>query len=189
MRNLRKFGPLLIVLPLFVALLARAAAAEKLAEPKDALKSILAGVAKTTKTTATPTPEEAKTLKAKWNVDDGSASFYLGKDAAGATVKAAILITQPGKEGPITAAVGLEGAKGAITDLVLLDFSEERGKPAKEESFLKQFKGKDAGHAFQLGKDVDGVAGATWTSESMATIARRATALYKVLVLDRGGAK
>lgn len=188
MRSLRRADLLLIVLPL-VALLARAVQAETLAQPKDALKAILAGGAKTTKITLVPSPDEAKKLKETWGVEDASAAFYLAKDAAGATVKAAILITHQGKEGPITAAIGLDGAKGSITEIILLDFSEERGKPAKEESFLKQFRGKDASQAFKLGKDVDGVAGATWTSETMASIARRAAALYKVLVLDRGSAK
>lgn len=171
-----------------IALLVSAAPArgDQLIAPNAALKQILAGGAKTTKLALTPTPAEAKKLKDGWNVADASAAFYQSKDAAGATLKSAILVTEPGKEGPITAAVGLD-AKGSITDVVVIEFAETRGENAKEASFTSQFKGKAAGAPFKLGKDVDGIAGATWTSETMATIARRASALYKVLVLEREG--
>jgi Na+-translocating ferredoxin:NAD+ oxidoreductase RnfG subunit len=175
-----------LVLPLVALLLAPGVRGETLSTPKDALKQLLGGAAKTTKVTVTATPEEAKQLNDGWDVHDSSASFYLGKGADGATQSAAIIVTEQGKEAPITAAVGLN-AKGAITDLILLEFSEDHGKPAREATFLRQFKGKDASTRFKLGKDIDGVSGATYTSTTMATIARRATALYKVLVLNREG--
>lgn len=176
------------VVPLLALLLVPPAHGETLSTPKDALKQLLGGAAKVFKTDVTATPEEAKQLKDGWSVQDASANFYLGKMADGAIQSAAIIITEQGKEGPITAAVGLD-AKGAVSNIVLLDFSESRGKPAKEQSFLNQFKGKDASNRFKLGTDIDGVSGATYTSTAMATIARRATSLFKVLVLGREGKK
>jgi Na+-translocating ferredoxin:NAD+ oxidoreductase RnfG subunit len=161
---------------------------ETLSTPKDALKQLLSGAPKIFKTDVAATPADTKQLKDSWAVQDASATFYLGKTADGATQSAAIILTDQGKEGPITAAVGLD-AKGAITNIVLLEFSESRGKPAEAPAFLNQFKGKDASNRFKLGTDIDGVSGATYTSNAMASIARRATALYKVLVLGREGKK
>jgi Na+-translocating ferredoxin:NAD+ oxidoreductase RnfG subunit len=177
-----------LFVPLCALLLAPPVRGETLSTPKDALKQLLGGAAKVFKLDVTATPDEAKQLKDGWNVQDASANFYLGKTADGATQSAAIIITDQGKEGPITAAVGLN-AKGAIANIVLLEFSESRGKPAEEPSFLNQFKGKDATNRFKLGTDIDGVSGATYTSSAMASIARRATSLYKVLVLGREGKK
>ena len=185
---MRKLAILLIFVPLLALVFASAVHGETLMASKDGLKKALAGTAKVGKVTLEPTPEEKKKLKDGWNVEDASATFYLGKAADGTTQKVAILITEPGKEGPITAVIAMT-PDGKIEEMILLEFSEERGKPAKEASFLAQFKGKDHTHAFKLGKDCDGVAGATWTSTTMATICRRAAALYKVLVLDRAPAK
>jgi Na+-translocating ferredoxin:NAD+ oxidoreductase RnfG subunit len=158
--------------------------AEQLCTTKDALKHLLAPAPKLTKLTVTPTADEAKRLKEKWGVTDPTVTFYLGKDAAGATVTVALLLTEQGKEGPISAAISL-GPTGKIAELMLLEFSEEHGKPAKEAAFLGQFKDKDSASKLKVGEDVDGVVGATWTSTSMATLARRSVALYQVLVLDR----
>jgi len=174
-----------IRLAIALALLTAASAfGETLMSSKDALKQLLSGSAKMSKLAVTPSADEAKHLKEKWDVTDGETTFYLGKDATGATAKAAVLITEAGKEGPITAAVGLDAA-GKITEVLLLEFSEDHGKAAKEKAFLGQFKGKDSAAKFKPGTDVDGIAGATWTSTSISTIARRATALFQVLVLDR----
>ena len=177
-----------LAVPLTALLLISSAHAETMSTPKDALKQLLGGAAKIFKSDVAATPDEVKQLKDGWAVQDASASFYLGKTADGAVQSVAIIITDQGKEGPITAAVGLN-PKGAITNIVLLDFSESRGKPASEPPFLKQFTGKDASNRFKLGTDIDGVSGATYTSSAMASIARRATALYKVLVLGREGKK
>jgi Na+-translocating ferredoxin:NAD+ oxidoreductase RnfG subunit len=177
-----------LVVPLIALLLAPSVRAETLSTPKDALKQLLGGAAKIFKSDVAATPEDVKALKEGWAVQDAAATFYLGKAADGTTQSAAIILTDQGKEGPITAAVGLN-PKGAITNIVLLDFSESRGKPASEPPFLKQFSGKDASNRFKLGTDIDGVSGATYTSTAMASIARRATALYKVLVLGREGKK
>jgi Na+-translocating ferredoxin:NAD+ oxidoreductase RnfG subunit len=185
---MRSNAPLPVLVSAFALLLAPAVHGEALSTPKDALKQLLGGAAKVFKTDATATPDEAKQLKDGWAVQDASATFYLGKSADGATQSAAVIVTDQGKEGPITAAVGLN-AQGAITNIVLIDFSESRGKPASAPAFLKQFSGKDASNRFKLGTDIDGVSGATYTSAAMASIARRATALYKVLVLGREGKK
>ncbi len=163
------------------------ARAEKIAETKDVLKKGLAGTAKQTKVKATPTPEEAKLLKEKWDVSDGETTFYLRKDEAGANAKIVVVIAETGKEGPISGAVAMDG-KGKVVDVMLIEFGEERGAPAKEPAFLSQFKGKDGLSKLKLGDDVDGVSGATWTSKSMTNLVRRAVALAKVLVVDRAGA-
>lgn len=181
---MRTFTHWLLALALLSPAVGRA---EKLVETKDALKKLLAGTAKQAKLKVAPTPEEAKRLKDTWDVSDGETTFYLGKNESGGNDRIVVVLQESGKEGPIIAAIGMDGM-GKVLDVVLTEFGEERGAPAKEPAFLSQFKGKDGLSKLKLGDDLDGVAGATWTSKAMTTLVRRAVALAKVLVVDRAGA-
>lgn len=183
MRSLLKF-----VLPSLLAatlLLPSAGNAEELVSFKDAAKRMLSGSKKATKLDATPTEEEKAKIKAMGVTADATYSFFLGKDEAGATVSAGLVVDQAGKEGPMRIAVALDPATGKVREAFVMRFEEERGKPVKEVAFLGQFKGKGPGDAITAGKDIDIVSGATSSSKAVAEAVKRAVAGYKVLVLDR----
>ncbi|MBF0386723.1 MAG: FMN-binding protein [Candidatus Omnitrophica bacterium] len=66
------------------------------------------------------------------------------------------------------------GPDGSITELILLDHNETPSCINDPANFLKQFSGKKAQDALALGKDIDGITGATVTSRAI-TDAVRAT--------------
>ena len=71
---------------------------------------------------------------------------------------------------------------GLVQSVTILSSEEERGKKVSEASWLKQFKGKKVSDAFQLGQDVDGVTGATWSSKSVAETLRKASYAYRTFI-------
>jgi electron transport complex protein RnfG len=72
--------------------------------------------------------------------------------------------------------------KGLVKGVRVLSSEEERGKPVAEKGFLKQFDGKKVSDAFQVGRDVDGVSGATYSSRSVSESVRRASYGFKTFV-------
>jgi len=93
--------------------------------------------------------------------------------------------TEPGKWGVVGFAVGMDAASGKITDMGVTTLSEKRGRPISLKSFLKQFFGKDSSDPFEIGKDVNAVAGATVSTKAAAFAARKAVVVYKELFLKK----
>ena len=57
-------------------------------------------------------------------------------------------------------------------------FGEERGKPALSWSYLKQFIGKGPANSITIGKDIDGVTGASNTSRAVTSAVKKAVCVY-----------
>ncbi|MBK7960798.1 MAG: FMN-binding protein [Bdellovibrionales bacterium] len=127
-------------------------------------------------------PEHRTVLKSiASHAEEDAFSFFYGKSAAGALEKACTVVPQQGKEGPMTIGICFEPS-GLVTSVTILSSEEERGKKVAEESFLKQFKGKKMSDAFQVGSDVDGVSGATWSSKAVAEALRKSSFAFKTFV-------
>lgn len=109
-------------------------------------------------------------------------TVYTGLDAEKAPIGSAVVVDIEGKEGPLQLVVALDHTQGAVYNLCFTVFGEERGKPAAKKTFLKQFIGFDTKNEFKLGKDVDGVSGATWTSSSVAEAIQHAVAVFDYFV-------
>lgn len=92
-----------------------------------------------------------------------------------------VIVAQEGKEGPLQAVVALK-PDGTIYDIGFTVFGEDKGKPALNYSFLKQFIGKKATDKVKVGEDVDGISGATMTSTGVATAVKKALAVHKEFV-------
>lgn len=109
-------------------------------------------------------------------------TVYTGLDADKKAVGSAVIVDIEGKEGPLQLVVGLEHEKGSVYNLCFTVFGEERGKPAAKKTFLKQFVGFDVKKQFKLGKDVDGVSGATWTSNSVTLGIQHAVSIFNYFI-------
>lgn len=156
--------------------------AGELVSLKDYLKKELATSAKMAKEVFQLKPEHRTVLKSiAAHSEEDSFSFFYGKTAAGALEKACTVVPQQGKEGPMTIGICFEPS-GLVTSVTILSSEEERGKKVAEESFLKQFKGKKMSDAFQVGSDVDGVSGATWSSKAVAEALRKSSFAFKTFV-------
>ncbi len=102
-------------------------------------------------------------------------SIYLGYDKAGQLVGYAGHGEAPGYGGPITLVVGLDPA-GAVTGVRIV---RQRETPSffrllEREGYLDQFEGQPFDAGFQLGRDLDAVSGATFSSEGVAAATRQA---------------
>jgi Na+-translocating ferredoxin:NAD+ oxidoreductase RnfG subunit len=71
-----------------------------------------------------------------------------------------------GKQMPITFLV-LFDREGTITACRVLKYRERYGSGVRSKRWLRQFSKKNAGSGFSVGKDIDGISGATISSESV----------------------
>jgi Na+-translocating ferredoxin:NAD+ oxidoreductase RnfG subunit len=90
----------------------------------------------------------------------------------------AIEDTVMGKWGPIHYLVGLD-TQGVISQVIVLDYQEIRGRPIAKKRFLKQYQGKGAGDHLELHKDIDGVTGATISSRSLTDGVRKLVHIFQ----------
>ncbi|MBZ0272111.1 FMN-binding protein [bacterium] len=85
----------------------------------------------------------------------------------------ALIDNELGKYEMITFAVAA-GTDGRVADSAVMVYREEIGHQVKEPMFLEQFKGKGTDAPLRLGRDVNGISGATVSSRSIARGIRRA---------------
>lgn len=153
---------------------------------KDFLKQELSASAKMAKESFSLSAAQVKEVRALApDSQDSEFTFYYGKSAEGKIEKACLAVPQQGKEGPMNVGVCFEPA-GLIKSVVILSSEEERGKKVAEASWLKQFSGKKVSDAFQVGQDVNGVSGATWSSKAVSEALRKSSYAFRTFV---GGKK
>ncbi len=164
-----------------LALAAHFGFSNELVSLKDYLKKELAGSSKMSKESFSLSELEKQSLKkTAENADESAFTFYYGKTAEGKMEKACTIVGQKGKEGPLSVGVCFN-PEGVIQSVTVLAHQEERGKRISEDSFLKQFKGKKMTDAFVVGKDVDGISGATWSSNYMSEALRKTSFAFKLI--------
>ena len=164
-------------------LAAQVAKSNKVVSLQDGLKEMLQkeGAKKLKKVTVTVDAAQASDLLTQFGVEaSGSYSIYQGLDAENEAMGSVVIVNEPGKEGPLQVIVAVR-PDGEIYDLGFTIFGEERGKPALSWGYLKQYFGKSHNDPIKLGRDIDGVSGATWTSTSVAAAVQRVRG-----ALDRG---
>ena len=131
-----------------------------------------------------------KVIQKKYGIEPNRKyTVYTGLDAEKNPVAAAVIVDVEGKEGPLQLVVAMEPDSGRVIDLGFTLFGEERGKPAAKKGFLAQFIGFDKRNRFELGRDVDGVTGATMTSMSVAVGVRHAVSIFDHFILEAQGRK
>ncbi len=156
--------------------------AEEKISLKDYLKSELSSFPKMAKETFVLDAENTLAFKkVAPDSEDKEFTFYYGKTAADEIDKSCVVVPQKGKEGMLS--IGVCFSKEAkVTWVRVLAHEEERGKGIEELSFLKQFNGKNVADSFQLGKDVDGISGATWSSKAVAEAIRKSSFAFQKYV-------
>ena len=121
---------------------------------------------------------ESAKVKAKTKVD-----FHFSvKD--GEKTAVAIFDEQSGKWGPVNYLIGLT-LKGAVKKVVVLSYSEKRGRPIARKSFLGQYKGKTSKSQMTVGKDITGISGATISSKATTFAVKKAIVLYEEVYLNK----
>jgi len=114
-------------------------------------------------------------------MENDTVSFYFGTKG-GKKTGVALMEMQPGKWGPVHYIVALDLA-GKVTDMAVMSYVEQRGRPISTKRFLSQFIGKTSKSALSVGKDVDAVSGATISSRATAFAVKKVIALYGTVYL------
>src|SRR5215831_1111549 len=94
----------------------------------------------------------------------------------GRPAKYAIVLNEIGKTEPITFMVGMS-REGTVTEVVIMEFRENRGWEVREKRFLNQFRGKTARSAIRVNEDIVNYTGATLSSKAIARGVKRALLL------------
>lgn len=108
-------------------------------------------------------------------------TFYFG-EKEGKRFSAAIILEAPGKWGPIQFIVVFD-LDAKVRDVLVMRYTETRGRPIARRSFLRQFTGKTGKDALVLNRDVVAISGATISSEATVCTVKEAIALYEELCL------
>jgi Na+-translocating ferredoxin:NAD+ oxidoreductase RnfG subunit len=175
-----------LILFVFVLLLAPKPAGAQVARKnevvslKDGLKEMLQqhGAASMKKVSVTVDATKAKALSDTHGVSaEGVYTVYQGVAEDKSVIGTVVIVNEEGKEGPLQVLVALK-PDGKIYDVGFTIFGEDKGKSALNWGFLKQFLDRQSGDAFSLGSDVDGISGATWTSESVTHAVERAAVVF-----------
>lgn len=102
------------------------------------------------------------------------AFFVAAQD--GKPTKYAVVMNEIGKSEPITFMVGMS-PEGKVTEVVIMEFRENRGWEVKEKRFLNQFRGKTAKSSIRVDEDIINYTGATLSSKAVARGVKRALLL------------
>jgi Na+-translocating ferredoxin:NAD+ oxidoreductase RnfG subunit len=183
---------LMILSVLLALVLVRPAAGVVLLTQDQAIKQMFPDAAKITPEVHVLTPAQADSAKArlggKWTLYQSGAkdadikevdslTFYFAlKD--GKKTGVALIEVQPGKWGPVKYIIALD-LTGKVTNLAVMSYVEQRGRPIATRRFLDQFVGKTAKSPITVGKDIDAVSGATISSRASAFEVKKVVVLYE----------
>lgn len=184
-RLLLGLAVLLLTTPVFGQAIAKKSETVTL---KAGLKTMLQeeGATKLKKLDVNVDATKAKALKQAHGIDvTGRYTVYRGLNAEDASVGTVVIVNEEGKEGPLQLLVAFRPA-GSIYDLGFTLFGEDKGKSALSWGYLRQYIDKSITDDLMLGKDVDGVSGATWTSTSIAQAVKKAVVVYHTYVQQDG---
>lgn len=95
-----------------------------------------------------------------------------------------LILDEAGLHEPITHLVAI-GVDGRVQDVKVLVFRETRGDEIKRPRFLRQFRGKSARDRLTLGRDLDAVTGATYSSKAITRGVRKALLLVNTRYRER----
>lgn len=150
---------------------------------KEALHQILPEALEFVKETITLTAEQKEEVgeflgkQAK----EETYTFYraIGPDPT-VTIGYAVVLDVVGRERPITFLIGVN-PQVRIIGLEVLIYRESQGSEIRSKRFMRQFIGKTVQAPLKLGRDIDGISGATLSCRSTAYAVKKALTLTQVI--------
>jgi hypothetical protein len=139
-------------------------------------------------------PEERQAIQKqwRWTPEEDFYRFYLGRDAEGRLVAASVFVSEFTVHGPVRVAVGLS-PDGTVKGVTVVEVTEETYgwvKPLIDRDFARDYVGQGSGGRFGLGERLM-KAGLDpmpqFYAQVLAGLVQRATILYDVGILRRGG--
>jgi len=113
---------------------------------------------------------------------DRDFNFYVASNA-GKIIGYVAEDAVPGKWGLIHYMMSIS-LEGKVLSVMVLDYSEKRGKPIAKRRFLKQFKGKSVKSKIRLNKDIRGITGASISSRGMTKGVRKMVHVFSEIYIQ-----
>jgi len=162
-----------------------------LVSDRDAVVSLLAGARRFFVREVRLTAAEKQTIRqaTAWNPEDDFYRFYIGRDDQGRVVAATVFLTEFTIHGPVRVAAAL-GPDGKVKGATVVELTEETYpwiKPLLDRNFTRDYVGRDARGTFAVSAG-GGDSMAQFYGEVVASLIRRAAALYEIAVIKRGDA-
>ncbi len=149
----------------------------------DAVKKFLPADAKVLKVTKVPSADERKRLLDDygWEATEPEYVAFKGVDKADESKVLGYVFVVPEIFNTCfhKYAVGV-APNGKILESVIIELTCPRSFPINKKAFLKQFKDKTHADALSIKVDIDGVTGASLSSEAASTAARKAVSLHNL---------
>jgi Na+-translocating ferredoxin:NAD+ oxidoreductase RnfG subunit len=177
---------------LLAVVVANDANAAKFMTMKDAIKHFMPAGTQPFKVTKTVSDDKYAALQKRFHLEEtaefkdtfkkGPYTIFMAKDASGKPQMYIMILEQTVKTWYHKFAVGIT-PDGRVKEVLIIELNNKDAYPINKKSFLKQFRGRQAEPGapvgIQIGKDVDIVTGATWSSDTTAIVVRRALALFE----------
>jgi Na+-translocating ferredoxin:NAD+ oxidoreductase RnfG subunit len=110
--------------------------------------------------------------------------FYVASKN-GKKTSVGLIVEQPGKWGPVKYMIVVDPEKSNIQNLTIMSYTEKRGRPIARRNFLKQFIGKSSLDPIAVSKDINGISGATISSDATCFAVKLTLALYEEVYLSK----
>lgn len=150
---------------------------------REALSGLLAGARRffVREVRLSATQRDAIEKTSGWRPDDDFYRFYLGRDADGGLVSAAIFVTEFTIHGPVRVAVGLT-PDGKVRGARVVELTEETYpwvKPLLDRDFTAAYVGRDARGPFRVATAADHPM-AEFYARVIGSLIQRAASLFEV---------
>ena len=154
--------------------------------PHEKLMSLFPNAANFVVKKADLTPEKVASIEAeigtKLRPKDLKPTFYIAFDKHKTSIGLALFVDVQGPNGVISGGVGLD-IKGKVAKVEVYKHTEVA--EIADDEFLKQFSGKGIEDKFNVGEDVEPLAGARATSQAVALMPQKTLAISYALFLKR----
>lgn len=162
---------------------------------REALVRLLAGAQRLFVREVRLSAGERETIKREsgWTPDEDFYRFYLGRDAQGRLVAAAVFVTEFTVHGPVRVAVGL-GPDGRVRGGAVVELTEETYswvKPMLDQDFARDYVGQNPRGRFVLSDRLARVSAESmprFYGQIVTSLLQRAALLFEAGVLKRGDA-
>ena len=168
---------LFILAALVTALLSGVAYARTFASIQDAQKLMFPNT-KLTKVPVTFTDAQLEVIRDRSGVREPERGDQIWRTPQGGWFMIQQVV---GKHEMITYAIGIN-PDGSVKHIEILEYIESYGYEVAEQSWLKQFYGKNVTNNLKLGKDVDSISGATLSCKHLADGVKRDLVAYDTVL-------
>jgi len=119
-------------------------------------------------------------IKKPASANEAEYTFYYGIKG-GKRTSVAIIEEQEDKWGPLQFIIVIDLTTKKVENMAMMKYIDGRARNLSNRTFLKGFFGKGLADPIAIGKDIDGVSGATVSSDMLCFMVRKAILVYEAV--------